>query len=243
MVKKRVNVIFRVALIPVVVLVAVLTAACTPGGNATIIHFEEQESGSDKYRSRVIITPDYMRLDDGEAAVDFVLYDRKKRVIYSTNSLDKRTLVIKWRKAALTMPEALKNRVEIVQDSVPTIADKPVTHYRLYTNGKQCYDLFAAKGLLPGAVKAMTEFQETLAVEHSNFMLAMPLQTASVCDRVNNVFDPARYLKFGFPVHASDFLGRSRQLVDYKANVKIDKKLFKLPEGFEQYSAQDMRAK
>lgn len=227
----------------IVALAATLSVACTPGGNAIVIHFEEQESGSEKYRSRVIITPAYMRLDDGEEAVDFILFDRNKRVIYSTNSLDKRTLVIKWHKSTLTMPDALKSRVETVKDSVPPIGDKPVTHYRLYTNGKQCYELFAAKDLLPGAVKAMTEFQETLAVEHSNFMLAMPLQTASVCDRVNNVFDPARYLKFGFPVYASDYLGRSRQMVDYKTDAKIDKKLFKLPEGFEQYSAQDMRAK
>ncbi len=239
MVQKTINAILRGALI----LIIALAAACTPGGNATVIHFEEQESGSEKYRSRVIITPDYMRLDDGEEAVDFILFDRKKRVIYSTNALDKRTLVIKWRKVTLTMPDALKNRIETVKDSVPPIGDKPVTHYRLYTNDKQCYDLFAAKGLLPGAVKAMTEFQETLAVEHSDFMLAMPLQTASVCDRVNNVFDPARYLKFGFPVYASDFLGRSRQMVDYKTDEKIDKELFNLPAGFEQYSAQDMRAK
>lgn len=225
------------------VLAVTFSAACSSGGNATVIYFEEQEAGSEKYRSRVIVTPEYLRIDDGEGSVDFVLLDRKKRVIYSTNSLDKRTLVIKWRKLSLTMPEALKNRVETLKDSVPPVANQPVTHLRLYTNNKQCYDLFAAKGLLSKVVKAMIEFQETLSIEHADFMLAMPLQTASDCDRVNNVFDPARYLKFGFPVFASDYLGRSRQLVDYKIGEKVDGNLFNLPEGFEQYSVQDIRAK
>jgi hypothetical protein len=218
-------------------------AACSFGGNATVIQFEEREAGSEKYRSRMIVTPGYMRIDEGEDSTDFVLFDRKKRVIYSTNSLDKRTLVIKWREMPLTIPDDLKNRVEELKEAVPPIADNPVTHYRLYTNNKICYDLFAAKGLLPKAAQAMIEFQQTLAVEHADFMLAMPLQTASACDRINNVFDPARYLKYGFPVRASDYLGRSRQLVDYRTGEKVGRELFALPEDFEQYTAQSMRAK
>lgn len=227
----------------VLILAATLPVTGSAGGNATVIHFEEQEVDSEKYRSRLIVTPEYMRLDDGEGSTDFVLFDRKKRVIYSTNSMDKHTLVIKWRKMSLTMPESLKNRIETVKELVPSIASQPVTHLRLYTNNKQCYDLFAAKGLLPKVVKAMIEFQETLAVEHADFMRDAPLQTASDCDRVNNVFNPARYLRFGFPVHARDYLGRSRQMVDYKTGEKVDKKLFVLPEGFKQYSTQDMRAR
>lgn len=218
-------------------------AAGSAGGNATVIHFEEQEADTEKYLSRMIVTPEYMRLDDGEGSVDFILFDRKKRVIYSTNSMDKHTLVIKWRKLSLTMPAALKNRVETLKDSVPPIANIPVTHLRLYTNGKRCYDLFVAKSLLPKAVKAMIEFQQTLAVEQADFMRVTPLQTASDCDRVNNVFDPARYLKFGFPVRASDYLGRSRQMVNYQSGEKVDKKLFVLPKSFKQYSTQDMRAR
>jgi len=223
--------------------VAALSAACVPGGNATVIYFEEQEAGSEKYRSRMIVTPNYMRIDDGEQGTDYVLYDRKKRIIYSTNSLDKRTLVIKWREHDLTLPAALTNRTETINEKVPPIANHPVSHYRLFTNNEQCYDLFAAKGLMPDVVQAMTDFQKTLAVEHADFMSAMPLQTASVCDRVNNVFKPARYLKYGFPIYASDYLGRSRQLVDFKSGEQVDESLFKLPDGFEVFSARDMRAK
>lgn len=227
----------------VVLGMASLFTACSLGGNATVIHFEEQETGSEKYRSRVIITPEFLRIDDGEGSVDFVLFDRVKRVIYSVNSSDKRTLVIKWRSQTRILPKNIKNKIETLTDSPPPIAGQAVAHFRLYSNDRQCYDLFAAKNLLPKAVKALIEFQKTLAVEHADFMEIVPLQTASVCDRVNNVFKPARYLQFGFPVYASDYLGRSRQLVDYKVGEKIDANLFKVPDGYEEYSAQDMRAK
>ncbi len=219
------------------------SAAGSTGGNATVVHFEEKEAGTEKYHTRMIVTPDYMRFDDGKASTDFVLFDRKKRVIYSTSSMDKHTLVIKWRKLSLNMPSSFKNRVEILKDSVPAIGNKPVTHYRLYTNEKQCYDLYVAKGLLPEAVKAMVEFQETLAVEHADFFDYAPLQTASDCDRVNNVYDPTRYLKFGFPVRANDYLGRSRQLLNFKSDEKVDKKLFILPKDYKQYGTKDMRAR
>ncbi|MFV1996480.1 MAG: hypothetical protein ACC641_00580 [Acidiferrobacterales bacterium] len=222
---------------------AIASAAGSVGDNATVVHYQDKEAGTDEYHTRMIITSEYIRFDDGEGSTDFILFDRKKRIIYSTSSMDKHTLVIKWRKTSLKMPDSLKNRVEKLKDSVPPIGNKPVTHYRLYTNEKQCYDLFAAKGLLPGAVKAMVEFQETLAVEQADFNDYVPLQTASDCDRVNNIFDPARYLKFGFPVRANDYLGRSRQLVNYKSGEKVDKKLFVLPKGYKQYSTKDMRSR
>ncbi len=226
-----------------VLILATASATGSTSSNATVVHFQEKEAGTEQYHSRMIVTPEYIRFDDGKGSTDFVLFDRKKRIIYSTSSMDKHTLVIKWRKLSLKMPASLKNRVEIVKDSVPSIGNKPVTHYRLYTNEKQCYDLFVAKGLLPGVVKAMIEFQETLSVEHADFFDYAPLQTASDCDRVNNVFDPARFLRFGFPVQANDYLGRSRQMVDYKFNKKVDNKLFVLPKEYKEYSTKDMRAR
>jgi len=224
-------------------ILATASATGSASSNATLVHFQEKEAGTDAYHTRMIVTPEYIRFDDGKGSTDFILFDRKKRIIYSTSSMDKHTLVIKWRKVSLKMPDSLKNRVEKLKDSVPPVGNKPVTHYRLYTNKKQCYDLYAAEGLLPGAVKAMVEFQETLAVEQADFNDYVPLQTASDCDRVNNIFDPARYLKFGFPVRANDYLGRSRLLVNYKSDAKVDKKLFILPKDYKEYSTKDMRAR
>src|SRR5210317_1738034 len=133
---------------PILLMLATAWAlnACTPTGDATIIYFDEQEGSGEPYRTRTIVTPAYVRLDDDDDKSDFVLYDRKQRVIYSTNSLDKRTLVIKWKDHGLSLPKKFKNRDEKLKETVPSISGSEVSHYRLYTNDSMCYDIYAAEG-------------------------------------------------------------------------------------------------
>jgi hypothetical protein len=230
---------FRIA----AVLAALLTlTACSRGYQATIVYFNEQEGAQEPYRTRMIVTPRYMRLDDDDDEGDFVLFDRNKRVIYSTNAMDQRTLVIRWKETGLSTPANLKNRNEKLDEKVPPVGNNEVRRYRLYTNGEVCYDLYAARSLLPNVVKAMAEFQQTLAVEHAAFMLATTLQTSSPCDQMSNVYQPARFLKYGFPIHARDYLGRIRQLADYKTDQTVSRDLFKLPAGYEQFTTEQMRS-
>ena len=132
--------------------------ACTPSGNATIVYFDEQEGSGEPYRTRMIVTPRYIRFDDDNDQGDFVLYDREQRIIYSTNSMDQRTLVIRWEDPMLEAPKKAKNRAEELDENAPAIGGYPVKHYRIFTNDELCYDLYAALGLMPDAVKAMTEF-------------------------------------------------------------------------------------
>lgn len=221
---------------------ALALSACTPTGDATIIYFDEQEGSGEPYRTRTIVTPAYVRLDDDDDKSDFVLYDRKQRVIYSTNSLDKRTLVIKWKDHGLSLPKKFKNRDEKLKETVPSISGSEVSHYRLYTNDSMCYDIYAAEGLLPEVVEALDEFQQTLATEHAAFLQVASLQATSPCDQVNNVYRPARYLKYGFPVHARDYLGRSRQLADFKTGQAVSPELFELPTEYRQFTTEEIRA-
>jgi hypothetical protein len=232
--------IIRLAVLTGLGILAVV--ACSPGGNATIVYFDEQEGSNEPYRTRMIVTPRYIRFDDDNDEGDFILYDRKSRTIYSTNSMDQRTLVIRWKDPELSLPATLKNRSEKLDEEVPTVGGYPVKHYRIYTNDNLCYDLYAAKGLLPDAVKAMAEFQRTLSVEHAAFMKASPAQGTPGCDQVNNVYEPARYLEHGFPILARDYLGRLRQLADYKTGQALSGDLFVLPADYEQFTTDDFRS-
>ena len=63
-------------------------------GNATVLFFVEQERRAVPRNTRVIVTSKYVPIDDGEDAGDFLLFDRAKRSIFATNSLDKRILMI-----------------------------------------------------------------------------------------------------------------------------------------------------
>ena len=215
--------------------------ACTSGEKATVVYFDEQEGSNEPYRTRMIVTSNYIRFDDDDDEGDFVLYDRKRKTIYSTNSMDQRTLVIQWKDPGVVAPSTLKNRSEKLKEDVPAVGGHAVNHYRIYTNDELCYDMYAAEGLLPEAVKAMAEFQKTLSVEHAAFMKASPVPNPGGCDAMNNVYEPARYLQFGFPVHARDYLGRSRQLADYKIGQSVSADLFVLPATYQQFTTEEIR--
>lgn len=229
---------------PVTVIAAAVMfvlSACAGTPKATIVYFEEQEGSGQTYRTRMIVSERYLRLDDADDAGDFVLFDRKQRVIYSTNSLDRRTLVIRWKVVLLKPPASLKRRQQRIEEKIPPIGDRPVAHHRLQANGEVCYDLYAVAGLLPDVVQAMREYHRTLATVHADLLPAAPLQT-SPCEQVANVYFPDWYLQYGFPIQARDYLGRGRQLADYRTAQPVAGALFRLPEGYRQFTMEQARS-
>jgi hypothetical protein len=68
----------------------------------------------------------------------------------------------------------------------------------------RCYDLYAADGLLPGAVVALREYRLILAGQQALTAAVTPPEMQSSCDLANNVFLPVRHLEHGFPVRLTD---------------------------------------
>ncbi len=209
--------------------------------DATVLNFTEKKPTEPVRNTRAIVTQKFLRIDDGDDAGDFLLFDRARRVIYVTNSLDKRILVIKARAAELTPPTPFEQRVEKSQESYPNVAGRKVIHYRLFTNGEKCFDVYAAAGLLTDAQQALREYRMTLAGEQAVTAKFTPPEFQSACDLANNVFLPARHLEYGFPVRQQDLTGARRQLLDYKTGLDVAPSLFELPPGYRRFTLGDMR--
>lgn len=222
------------------VLSLLLLAACR-GGDATALYFTEQEPGAGAATTRMLLTDRYLRIDYGADEDDFILFDRREPAIYSVNHSDKTILVISPLAVNLDPPTPFTHEVAKDDEAYPEVAGKKVTHYRLLTNAKQCYDVFAADGLLPQAVQALREYHATIAGEHAAAMRNTPKDVRSACDLANFIFLPARHLEFGFPIRQVDMAGNVRQLVDYKQGIGIDAKLFELPQGFRRFRTGEMR--
>lgn len=221
-------------------LMAALLGACR-GGNVTALYFSEQEPGSEPATTRMLVTDAYLRIDYGADDNDFILFDRKATTIYSVNRADRTVLVIKPLPITLAPPKPFVHQVKTDPENYPAVGDRKVTHYRLLTNEKECYDLFAADGLLPQAVQALREYQTVIAGEHAAAMRNAPEEARIACDLANFIFLPARHLEHGFPIRQKDMNGNVRQLGDYKQGVAIDAALFAIPEGYKRYSTQEMR--
>ncbi len=207
---------------------------------ATVMMFTEQEQGGAPYRTRMIVTPRYLRIDSGHSHGGFVLLDRSKHTVYSVSRMDKTVLVIKPRRITLPRPAEFRQRVVKDKREFPSIDGRKVVHYTLLTNNERCFDVYAAAGLLPDVVAALRDYHQVLAGEQAVTESKTPVSFRSDCDLANYVFLPAHYLEFGFPVRQTDSAGTTRQLVDYKIASPLTPGLFNLPADYRRYSIESM---
>ena len=190
---------------------------------------------------RMLITQQFLRIEDGDAQDGFILFDRQHRIIYSISHESRQTLVIESQPVKSSGMRELKHRRDKGGDTPPAVAGKPVTHYRYYTNDQLCFEVYAAEGLLPEAVRALREYHETLAGEQAAIQARMPATLQQACDLADQVLLPARYLEAGFPVRWVKSNGETRQLIGYKTDVPLDPKLFDLPKDYKKFSAASQR--
>ena len=213
----------------------------------TLVLFVEQENGVEPYQTRMIVTKKFVRIDDGEGTDSFVLYDRTKQIVYSTNPDEKTIMAVHKKKLGkgevFEPPFKLTHSVKEMpkMKNAPTINGESAKHYQLITNNEKCYDVVSVKGLMPNVVSALTEFNNHMATDSMVTFNNMPADMHDACDMTLTTFKPARQFEFGFPIQEWGKREYSRSLVDYDVNYKVDPKLFILPEGYRQYTVQELR--
>jgi hypothetical protein len=205
--------------------------------NTTILFFTETEPEVEgAYQTRMLISADYLRMDDGGKDDDFVLMNRKTRTIYSVSHEDERVVIINDQKISNSPPDPFHHKTEEVDSGeVPEIDGNAVHLFRFYTNDSMCFEVYAVQGFLEDAVKAMASFAEILAGQHARTIENIPAAFQSSCDLANNVFEPARYLSKGFPVRQRDDLGRTRSLLSFSNNINKPLKLFEIPKKYQEF--------
>jgi len=228
----------------IVIGVSLLLAACNNKPNDVKIMFIEQEPGIEPYQTRLVVTENFMRFDDGEKSQDFMLYDRKKNIIYNVNADERTVMSVAVKKTTdVKPPFELKQEVKnlgALKDA-PKIQDKSPSHYQFFVNNMPCYDVVAVKGLLPDVVKAMQELQEILSSDSKLTFSTLPADMHDGCNMSMSTFFAGQHLQYGFPVHEWTPNGTGRALIDFDAEYVADKKLFVLPENYKRYSIQDYR--
>ncbi len=231
----------------VLLFAASLIACAKPQPHDTLLLFMEQEKGVEPYQTRMIITPHYVRVDDGEGAESFILFDRDKKVVFSINPDEKTVMAVhekKLKKGQVFEPpfklvHSVKNMPEL--KDAPAVNGRKARHYQLITNDKVCYDVVAIKGLMPDAVKALTEFHQLMATDSISTFNNIPADLHEACEMTASTFKPARQYAFGFPIQEWGKNEYMRTLVDFDENYKADPKLFVFPEGYQHYTVQELR--
>lgn len=223
--------------------VLLLLLASLPVSAATVAWFEEQEPGTDQYTVRMVVTDDYLRIDDGVEKSDYILLDRKHDTIYSIVREDHTVMELSAGPVKMKMPEPFVREVQAQElEKGPPIKGKTVTHYTILVNGKTCAEVAAAKDLLPETVEALKQFHRVLAAEQAVTAEFTPERFRDDCSLAENVFYPGGYLEFGFPVFHRNSSGRVRSLRSIDEDYVPAPGLFDLPVDYRKFSPAKMRA-
>ncbi len=219
------------------VLVGTGIAASAGAEEASMLLYQVQEPGLEPYASRVIVTRQYLRMDDGGGEGDFVLFDRAKRNIFSVNHDDRTVFAIPARPVEIDPPMALERRAENIpaNGGMPEVAGQKPKHHRLLVNGGECYNVVTVSGVLTDAVVALGEFREVLAGEHARILPHVPADMQLPCDLALNTFAPKWQLEYGLPIQEWDSSGKGQALLDFDPEFEAEESLFRLPGGYRHY--------
>lgn len=208
-----------------IVCLLLFTGLAAHAATVTEVRYLDQDPGGEPYLTRILVTRQFMRLDDGQDGDDFVLFDRKKRQVVNVMHGLKTLLWVSGKPLPPTRPVIYK--VDEKADKVR----KDTTRVQLRANGELCSETVSVSGMLPDVVSAMAEYKSALAYTQLQTFLNTPENIRQPCDLVHHVWESGRSLAHGLPLEERDYAGRVRKLSG-TAKRPFDPSWFALPGGY-----------
>lgn len=204
--------------------------------DASVLWYEEQEQGTDVYPVRILVTDNYLRIDDGADESDFVLLIRRTKLLYSVSHEEQTTLQIEHHAPGVSMPDSLKLSEEVQTDAdAPAIGGNKPRHVRLMANGAVCYEVVTVPGLLKEVAVALAEYERALGDRQLNNLQDVPEEMQTPCFLSRYAYAPDRRYLQGLPIQEWDETGYRRALVNYSEASSISTTLFEVPAAYQLY--------
>lgn len=226
-----------------VVWLLIMALAALPAGAAEVkasaLFYRVSEVGIDPYLTRWLVTARYLRIDEGDAADNYILFDRKERQVHSVVHGDRTVLDIPFRPVAKKPAIEIDNESRVVRDEgLPAIGGQPPLHRELRVNNTLCYSVISVEQLLPDTVAALRDYRSVMAGEHAKNIDNTPVELQQPCDLALHIFTPLWLLEGGLPIQQWDPEGNGQALLDYQAESSVDSALFTLPPEYRHYQTQ-----
>ncbi len=192
-------------------------------GDMLVLRYVDQDPGGPPYPTRILVTPEFLRMDSGEDDGDFLLLDRRRHQIF--NIMRDRQLAMRF------VPGKLPDRPDgwkPILDSRP--AAPGTRRFSLAMNGVVCSEGIAAQDAWPDAARAMAEMKSVLTSMQYRVWQESPQEYQHDCDLVNLVWNSGTTLELGLPLDEREFTGRSRRF-ESQAQQPLKPGLFRVPEG------------
>jgi len=193
------------------------------------LRYVDQDPGDPPYLTRILVTPDFMRMDGGEDDGDFVLLDRRQHKVINVMRDNKLAMV--FTPGTLPpKPAGWKPRLDVQP------AARGTRRFSLAVKGVVCSEGVAAQRAAPDAARAMAELKAVLVATQYRVWKDSPREMQHDCDLANQVWESGTTLKLGLPLEEREFSGRSRQF-ESESKEPLRPELFHVPDGMPEIAA------
>ena len=215
-------------------LILLLMILVSPAGaeQADLLLYEVHEPGLPGYRSRILVTDAFVRLDEGEGSTaGYTLYNRVSRLIYNVDPEEETVLVLTPSDRQPAAPRDLQLEARRVADpGAPKVAGQVPLRIELHADGELCRTLQVIQGTMERALQGLRELR--LALARLGQEPAEPLHL-SACERAEFIYAPTRALDHGLPL--ADLMPQRQQwLVEFGERREVGEGLFEVPLRYEQ---------
>jgi len=189
----------------------------------TALRYIDQDPGDPPYLTRILVTPDFMRIDEGKDDGDFVLLDRRQLKVINVMHGNQLAMVFSAGKLP-PKPSGWKPVLDVQPAAAGT------RRFSLTVKGVVCSEGVAARGAAPDAARAMAELKSVLAAMQYRVWKDSPREIQHDCDLANQVWESGATLRLGLPLEEREFTGRTRQF-ESESKQPLRPELFRVPDG------------
>jgi hypothetical protein len=209
-----------------------LSTAALAEQSSTLLVYKVWEQGMGSYTSRVLVTPRFVRLDEGEGTLDYTLFDREQDIIYNISSEDRTALVMNPPVSEAEPPKDLVLDQRVAADpAAPKIAGHAPQNVTLLANGQVCREMVTVPGLLPEAMDGLRDLQRIVARVQAATLSIVPADMVTPCELADDVHAALRPLDHGLPIKERTER-RSRSLVDFNPAYVVADDVLEIPAGY-----------
>lgn len=213
-----------------------LLSGGTLAQDSALLVYKVWEQGIDPYISRILVNDDFVRLDEGEDAGDFTLFDRSQEILYNVSHDNRSVLVINPQLVEVPdNPALILAERETVDEQAPQVAGIAPRNLELLANGEVCSRLVVVPGLMEEALEGLRDLKRVLARVQAATLVGRPEELQTPCDLATNVHAATRSLDHGLPINERSE-GRAQMLLDFVEAQPADNSLFELPTEYDRAS-------
>jgi hypothetical protein len=210
------------------------------------LSYIEREPGIDEYEISMLVSEHFIRIDETGEDSGYIIYDDKKKTIFSVSHFDKSVLVIN-EKVFSEGASPAKAHVEYLElADAPAVSGKPIYNYRVYIKGmlnvnsseeneQTCTEIQLVEGLLPRVRKILQNYQKVVSGQQVRMSDNKITEFQSACYYVDQIYNLGSYYEKGLPIQEWHSNDRFRSLTGY-SKITLDPSKFKLPESYRQFS-------